>query len=392
MNKIINIIGGGFAGIEAAIYLRKENVENIEINLISNRDYFYIYPTSIWIPTHDIKQSDVRVPLKDIALKYDFNVIVDEITNFDFENKIVYSENKEYRSDIIILATGSAKLPVKGKEYFNSICGTPEEAFQIQGQLDEIIKNKSGTIAIGFGGNPKDSSSVRGGPAFEILFNIHNKLKKEGIRDNVDLIFFAPMKEPGAKMGKGSLKMMRTMFDKYNIKTIFGNKILEFKEKEIILEEYDSIKADMIMFIPAGSGQDIYKKGNIELSDNGYIKTNKYNEVEQFEYVYAIGDVAALEGKHEWKAKQGHVAEVMARNVAFNIKQKLNNKQEKKSYQEHLNILCVMDTGNGAAFVYRSEKNAFILPMPIIGHYMKKGWGWYCKNSKLGNIPRIPGM
>ncbi|MBD3808705.1 MAG: sulfide:quinone reductase, partial [Epsilonproteobacteria bacterium] len=91
---------------------------------------------------------------------------------------------------------------------------------------------------------------------------------------------------------------------------------------------------------------------------------------------------------NDWKAKQGHVAEVMARNVAHNIA----NPNDKKSYIEHLNILCVMDTGNGAAFVYRSNTKAMMIPLPIIGHWLKLGWGWYCKNSKLGRIPRIPGL
>ena len=33
------ILGGGFAGVEAAIYLRKNG---IGVTLISDRDYFYI--------------------------------------------------------------------------------------------------------------------------------------------------------------------------------------------------------------------------------------------------------------------------------------------------------------------------------------------------------------
>ncbi len=49
---------------------------------------------------------------------------------------------------------------------------------------------------MGFGGNPKDPSNVRGGPAFEVLFNVHNELKKKGIRDNFELTFFAPMEKP----------------------------------------------------------------------------------------------------------------------------------------------------------------------------------------------------
>ena len=59
---------------------------------------------------------------------------------------------------------------------------------------------------------------------------------------------------------------------------------------------------------------------------------------------------------------------------------------------EHLNILCVMDTGDGAAFVYRDNKKAFMIPMPFIGHTLKKLWGMYAKARKLGKFPRIPGM
>jgi sulfide:quinone oxidoreductase len=51
-----------------------------------------------------------------------------------------------------------------------------------------------------------------------------------------------------------------------------------------------------------------------------------------------------------------------------------------------------MDIGNGAAFVYRDNKRGLMIPMPLVGHWMKQGWGWYSKNSKLDKIPRLPGM
>ena len=41
VSKRVTILDGGFAGIEAAIHLRKKG---IEVTLISYRDYLYIYP------------------------------------------------------------------------------------------------------------------------------------------------------------------------------------------------------------------------------------------------------------------------------------------------------------------------------------------------------------
>jgi sulfide:quinone oxidoreductase len=51
-----------------------------------------------------------------------------------------------------------------------------------------------------------------------------------------------------------------------------------------------------------------------------------------------------------------------------------------------------MDMGNGAGFVYRDETKAFLIPMPFIGHWLKQLWGHYYKFSKLGRIPRLPGL
>lgn len=70
---------------------------------------------------------------------------------------------------------------------------------------------------------------------------------------------------------------------------------------------------------------------------------------------YAIGDTVSLMGP-QWRAKQGHVTEVMAKNVAYNIFNDFQNVESERSYINHLNILCMMDTGDGAVFVYRDKK------------------------------------
>lgn len=199
------------------------------------------------------------------------------------------------------------------------------------------------------------------------------------------------MAKPGQKMGEKALVMMDKMFKMTNIQKRVGSKITHFEEDGICFEDGTKLESDLTMFISAGSGHHILKESGLPLSDAGYVVTNEYNEIEGFDGVYAIGDSASLMGP-EWRAKQGHVAEVMAKNVAYNIMNSIQHIDSKRSYMEHLNILCVMDTGNGAAFVYRSDKGGKMIPMPIVGHWMKKMWGWYCRYSKLGKIPRIPGM
>lgn len=389
------VLGGGFAGIEAAIYLKKDNYD---VTLVTNRDYFYIYPTSIWVPTNGCTFEDVCIDMKALSTAHKFSLIIDEVQNISAKKSEITLSNGDIINDYdhLVIAMGASKMKHKGLEHTSSICGDPEQSLEIRHQFNKLVALGKGKVCFGFGGNPNDSSAVRGGPGFELLFNLHNLLVKNGIRENFELTFFAPMEEPGKRMGPQALKMMDMFFKKLNINKHFGKKIKLFEKDGIVFEDDSKLDSDFTMFIPAGDGHDVIKESDLPTNASGFIKTDEFSKVifedeSMPKNIYAIGDIASLEG-YEWRAKQGHIAEVMARNAVHNISQKDQGLSDFKSYHEHLNILCIMDSGDGAAFVYRDSKRAFMFPMPVVGHWLKKGWGVYCRYSKLGKIPRIPGM
>ena len=384
------ILGGGFAGIDSAIHLRKEGYE---VTLVSDREYFYIYPTSIWVATHKAAFEDVCIDLKKLEKAHGFTLLADGVSQIEAKSKKVTLASGKIVDDYdyLIVAMGAGKMKHQGLENTLSICGAPEQSVAIRNALDTLVLKGGGKIAFGFGGNPKDTSAVRGGPGFELLFNVDTMLRKKGIRDKFELIMFAPMEKPGARLGEKSLAMMDKMFKRAGVTKHFGKKIKAFEANGIILEDESKIESDFTMFIPAGDGHAVIKTSDLPLNDAGFVQINDYCEVEGLEDVYAVGDCSALEGP-DWRAKQGHVAEVMAKNTAFNIRVKEKGLSERKGYQKHLNILCVMDDGKGAGFVFRDDKKAFLIPMPYFGHWLKRGWGQYCRLSKLGYIPRIPGL
>lgn len=388
MKKVL-ILGGGFAGVQTAIELQKKG--KFDITLVSDRDYLYLYPISIWVPVHIKEFNDVKVPLSTIQKKYPFNLIIDKVTEIQANGNKVICANLTLNFDYLVVAFGAEKMQHKGINNTLSICAKPEMALEIRNKIDELVQKGSGKIAIGFGGNPKDKSAVRGGPAFELAFNIHNYLKAKKLRENFELTFFAPMDEPGARMGKGALAMMDKMFTNYKIGKRFGKKIKEFVSDGVIFEDDSKLDSDFTMFIAAGAGPALLQNSDLPLSEAGFVKIDNYGQAQGFPNVFAIGDIAALEGP-EWIAKQGHIAELMGRNAAYNINEIEKGSSKRKGYQEHLNILCVMDTGDGAAFVFRNGTKAIMIPMPIVGHWMKKGWGVYARLTKIGKFPRLPGM
>lgn len=369
------IVGGGFAGVEAAIELRKKKYE---VTLISNRDYFFIYPISIWIPVNKIPFEKSTMSLTKLAKRHGFELIIDELVNVNGAENTIELKNETIHYKYLVIAVGAGKMKHKGLEHTFTICGQPEQSLALQKRFNELVAKGEGKIAIGFGGNPKDKSGVRGGPAFEIMFNFIHELKQKGIYQNFKFTFFAPMPNPGARMGKSGYKMLDVLLAKEGIEKRVGKKITGFEPNGIHIEEDTFIESDMTMFIAASDGLPLFQNSDLPLNEAGFIITDDHSKVYGFDNIYAVGDVAAMDGP-EWKAKQGHMAVIMAKNAAFNIHQSIVGGSKRKGYQKHINILCVMDTGNGAGFIYRKGEKDLFIPMPVFGHWLKKAWGWHYK-------------
>ncbi|WP_457623936.1 NAD(P)/FAD-dependent oxidoreductase [Persephonella sp.] len=384
MKKVL-VLGGGIGGVEAAIALKKEG---FDVQLVSDRDFLFVYPISIWIPTGEISPDRVKIPLSEISKAHGIKLHHGKVKQIKPDTVILEDGTELKDFDYMVVAIGQTKLKHPGIEHTLSVCGSPDEIIEIKNRLDKLIEKGSGKIAFGFGGNPKAPEAVRGGPVFEVMFNVHNYLKKLGLRDRFEITFFAPMEKPGARLGETALKMMDKMFSSMGINKITGKKIKGFKPEGVILEDRE-IGADLIVFTPAGDGHPVIKDSPLTQTEAGFLKINDYCQVEGFEHIYAVGDVASIEGP-QWRAKQGHLAEVMGRITAHNIAIKENMKNEKpESYKPHINIMCLMDTGNGGALAYRSDSKAMLLPLPVIGHWMKKAWGVYFRLTKLGKFPKI---
>jgi sulfide:quinone oxidoreductase len=389
MSRIV-ILGGGIAGVEAAIFCRKAG---FEVELISDRDYLFIYPISIWIPVSSLPFEEAKLSLEALATRHGFALTLDRVCALNAANRSFTLEKGGTRQEAnVVIALGSGKMKHPGLEHTLSISGEPEQSLRLKEAIEALIVKGQGAVAFGFGGNPNDSSAVRGGPGFELFFNLHHRLKQLGLRDRYEMTFFAPMTQPGARMGDMALRMMAAQFRKNIFKTRFGTKIRRFEKDAVVFEDDSVLPSDLTMFIPAGNGSEVLRSSDLPKNAAGFVRIEPTCQVVGVPSWYAIGDAAALEGP-DWKAKQGHLAEAMARVAVHNLAvDLLKRSAPRKTYPEHLNITCLMDMGSGGGLVYRDDSRSFMLPLPVLGHSLKRLWGRYYRQSKLGRIPRIPGL
>ncbi len=388
MSRSVLILGGGFAGLEAAIFLRRQA---FDVTLVSDRAFLFVYPTSIWVATGEVPFDDVCVDLNSLARSHGFAFVEGAVEAIDSGRRQATVGGQVLSADYLVVATGGAKMWPKGAAHTLSPCGPPSGSVDIARALARLLDNGTGRIAVGFGGNPNDPSAVRGGPAFELIFNIDTLLRRRGLRDRFTLTFFAPMAVPGQRMGAKAVKAVERLFARQGIQSRYGKKIAEFDAGGVRLEDGSRIDADLTVFIAAGDGHPVVKASDLPRNDAGFVRIDPTCAVPGREGVFAVGDVAALDGP-EWRAKQGHVAEVMARVAAANIASHAAGRPMDATYIEHVNIVCLMDTGNGAALVYRDDRTQRLVPLPVVGHWLKKAWAWYFKASKRRQVPRLPGM
>ncbi len=388
MAKTALILGGGFAGLEAAIRLAKGG---LDVTLVSDRPYLFVYPTSIWIATGERQFDDVCLDLADVAKRRGFNFVQGDVASIEAARRTARVDGRELSADFLVIAVGSQALKAPGIEHTLALGGAPENVTRLKAALDALLARGEGKIALGFGGNPKDGSSVRGGPVFELMFNIDHLLRKRGVRGRFELTFFAPMASPGERMGQKAVKAIQALFEKRGIGMRFGKKITRFEASSVLFEDGSVLASDLTVFVPAGEGHPVLAAAQLPKSDAGFVTTDETSAVPGLEGVYAIGDAAALLGP-TWKAKQGHLAEVMAKVAANNILATVHGRPERRSYVPLVSIVCLMDMGDGAALVQRNERKERLVPLPVVGHWMKRGWGAYYALSKRGQVPSLSGM
>ncbi|MEI6224982.1 MAG: FAD-dependent oxidoreductase [Deltaproteobacteria bacterium] len=383
------IVGGGFAGLEAAIRLREAG---LDVTLVSDRPYLWIYPTSIWIVTGERAFEDVCLDLGDVARRHGFTFRQGKVESVSGARRAVVVDGQELVADHLVLAIGGTPLRPAGVEHTFGLSGSPENASRLHDALEKLVATGGGRIAMGFGGNPKDPSAVRGGPMFEVMFNVVHMLRKRGIREKFQLAFFAPMPSPGERMGKKAVAAIQSMLGEMGVEMRFGKKITGFEPGgAVTFEDGSRLESDLTVFIPAQGGHPVFAASDLPRNEAGFVQIDEGCAVPGHPGVWAVGDSAALDGP-PWRAKQGHLAEVMARVAAANISASVAGRSERESYLPHVSITCLMDMGNGAAYVHRDATTEQMVPLPVVGHWLKKGWGAYFKASKRKQFPRLPGM
>ncbi len=361
----ITILGTGFAAMTAIKQTRKK-APQAEITVIAPQAKMIYLPSLIWIPSGLKKGSDLEIDLTNFFTKQKVKFIKASVKTITNEGRTVVTDQGEFNNDGLIITTGARfikKLP--GIEKIITPCEGIKAAEKIKQKLDSL---SSGTIAIGFSGNPKEPSAMRGGPMFEFLFGIDTLLRRQARRDKFELVFFNSMAKPGKRFGDKVPDAILKLMKKKDIKTHLGNKITGFEENKVITEGGE-INADLILFMPGMTGPLWLNDSDLVKSEGGMIKANEFCQVEGLKATYVAGDSGSFPGP-DWQAKQAHMADLQAFSAANNLIQELNGSTQFETFKHEL--ICIIDTLSHGILIKRTEEKTILLPPCRLLHFAKR--------------------
>ena len=279
MAKIV-IIGAGFAGHTAALYLGDSLGKNHSITVVNRQDYFAYIPSWVWVGIGHMEPQKTIFPLQPVYSKFNVNFIHGKVTEIHADNQFVLTE-KEPNGDLIkleydylVIATGP-KLNFEGTKGLGpngstySIC-TLDHAVASRDKYLEIVermkKGEKQKIVIGTG----HAGATCQGAALEYITNIHKDLVKQGIRDKAELRYFSNERALGDFGVRGvhvkqkdkivtSEEFIGAVFRDYDFRIDVQKGVKEISEKQIHWEDFEGKSGetdfDFAMLVPQFLGQ-----------------------------------------------------------------------------------------------------------------------------------------
>jgi sulfide:quinone oxidoreductase len=370
------IVGGSFAGMTAALEIKRKGKNEHKVILIDKSPLFLFIPSLIWVPfgRRDIK--DISFRKEDILRKKGVDFVHEEALKIDAATQTVYTDKGEYKYDNLVIATGpKVKYDVApGVEEFAHYVGTPNGAMKIRKALEEF-KDNPGPIVIGATQNAGCM-----GAAYEFLFNIEKWLREQNIRKKVDLYWITPEDYlghfgiDGMPMGESMLKGFMKMFN-IHYRTEVGVK--EVKKDKVILSTGEELPSNFTMLMPPFIGVDLVTKSlDLHATPTGYIPVGDDYRHRDYKNIWAAGIAVDVKLPFTPKTipfgspKTGYPSDETGKIVAENIIRvaKGETKLVRKEWGR-IPGLCIMDAGKKEVIIFSTslfKPRSFAIMIPNV--------------------------
>lgn len=281
------IVGGGFAGVKAALEISKRNIGNV--TLISDERHF-LHHATLYATATGKSMAESVVPLAEMfAGNKHVTVVQDTVKSLDVDRKIVVGAGTSYHYDKLILAMGSVTT-------FFGIDGVAKNAFGIK-TLDEV-KEFNGHIKEEIIRDRRlDKNYViigAGATGIELAGALHEYLEHLSIvhqvhRPNIKITVVEAAPRILPRLSKTASKVVAKRLKQLGIKVLVNHKV-EALHKDYITIQGKKVPTETAIWTSGVANNPFFADHAdvFHLAPNGRVEVNQYLEANRD--IFVLGD------------------------------------------------------------------------------------------------------
>ena len=284
MNVVI--VGGGFAGVKAALELSKRHIGRI--TLISDEDYF-LHHATLYATATGKSMAESVIPLKQIFENHpNVTVVHDKATSIDPTRRIIKGAKKQYHYDKVIMALGSVTtyFGIKGMAEHCYGINSLEDIKKFQNHIHEaVVQNKLDKDYVIIGAGPTGVEL-----AGALCQYLHSTIKLHRLNHSntrVTLVEAAPRILP--RMSPTASRIVGRRLKKMGIRVLTNHKV-EALDDDYILVEGKKIDTKTAIWTSGVANNPFFSKHPdiFDLAPNGRVNVDEY--LQAAKNIYVIGD------------------------------------------------------------------------------------------------------
>ena len=288
IKKLIVIVGSGFAGINAAIQLRKIN-SNLSILVIDSKSQFEFKPLLYEVFSDEIQSWEVIPSFDTIFANSGITFLRNTVKFIDLDEKFLILKD-DFRVDFqyLILSTGSSPndFSINGVKEFAYFFNTYKDQQKLKNRLKQpLLKDNCKKIFIIGAGPSGVELACKINDLYKTKFEINIVERTAEILNNNKSF----NKEEAQKTIKSK-----------NINLITNSSVIEIRDKEILITN----KSDQVDQLPyfaiiwtAGIKPNLPEFVQKIRKANNRILINNELQLPDYPNVFVIGDISIIEGK-----------------------------------------------------------------------------------------------
>jgi sulfide:quinone oxidoreductase len=336
------VAGAGFAGLEAAFLLRMRLGDRVHIDLVSEDDRFVFRPNSIYVPFGADPESLV-VELERPLRRRHIPFVRGRLREVDpVARSVGLEDGTSLPYDHLIVATGASMRPeeVPGLAQHGHGIWTTDEMLALRRALDELAgqARRGARRRVLFAVPPGNKCA---GPLYEIAFMLETWLRREGLRDRVDIAYRTFEQAFIQAFGPRVDEVVRAEFGERGIDGRTGAPIAEARAGEAVFADGTVEPFDLLITFPPYVAGTLYE--GFPADERGFLVTDlATRQVTGHAGVYAPGDAG------DFPVKQAFLAFLQADAVAERIGAEILDRPLDGGFDPV--SMCVMEMLDKAAF------------------------------------------